>query len=31
MKGASYGIQQLSQSSYDVVGLDWTVPVEDAR
>ncbi|CAB3985392.1 Uroporphyrinogen decarboxylase [Paramuricea clavata] len=30
-KGASYAIRELSQSSYDVIGLDWTVPVEDAR
>ena len=30
-KGASYAIRELSRSSYDVIGLDWTVPVEDAR
>lgn len=30
-KGATYAIQELSQSSYDVISLDWTVPVADAR
>ena len=30
-KGASYAIRELSRSSYDVIGLDWTVPVRDAR
>ena len=30
-KGAHYALPQLSNSGYDVVGLDWTIRPEEAR
>ncbi len=30
-KGAHYALDQLGQSGYEVVGLDWTVRPEEAR
>lgn len=30
-KGAHYALPQLSNSGYDVVGLDWTIRPQEAR
>jgi uroporphyrinogen decarboxylase len=30
-KGAHYALQDLAQSGYDVVGIDWTIDPEEAR
>jgi len=30
-KGAHYALQELAESGYDVVGLDWTIDPEEAR